>query len=116
MSREPRYRLRAFVDVTYVAGNSRGEGRVEDVSRNGFFIRSTMLPADGSQIEAILKTNGGTLIAVEGRVCWNTASVPSKLTQSGFGVYVSNHGAEYVGFVEGVIAAGEQLVTTVTGT
>ena len=94
----------------------RGVRRVEDLSRTGFFVRSAMLPVYGARIESMLKTPSGQLIAVKGMVQWNTASVTSKGRESGFGVCVTTHGAEYVGFVEGVIAAGELIPALVLAT
>jgi hypothetical protein len=116
MPRDPRYRLREPLSLTFLAGSSRGVGRIEDLSRTGIFVRSAMLPESGVRVETLLKTASGQLIAVAGVVQWNTASVASKRRQSGFGLRVTAHGAEYLGLVEGVVAAGERIPDLVLGT
>ena len=113
MPRDPRYRLREPLELAFLAGSSRGVGRVEDLSRTGLFVRSAVLPAFGSRVESLLKTSSGQLISVQGTVQWNTAGVTSKKFQSGFGVRVTAHGAEYCGLVEGVLAAGELIPAVV---
>ena len=115
MPRDPRYRLRAPLRLTFLAGSSRGVGRLEDLSRTGLFVRSAMLPASGVRIESLLKTASGQLITVEGVVQWNTAGVATKQRQSGFGLRVTAHGAAYLGLIEGVIAAGERIPDFVPG-
>ena len=115
MPRDPRYRLRAPLGLTFLAGSSRGVGRLEDLSRTGCFVRSAMLPESGVRVESLVRTPSGQLIAVEGVVQWNTASVASKRSQSGFGLRVTAHGAAYFGLIEGVIAAGELIPDLVPG-
>ena len=107
--REPRFKLANPLIVTYVSGNSRGEGRIEDVSPKGFFIHTPMLPQDGSHVTAIITTTSGQLLSVEGTVRWNTIAIDGPTFRSGFGVRVTRCGAEYTGFVQGVIAAASAL-------
>ena len=106
--KELRYRLTVPISITYVAGQSRGEGRLEDLSRSGFFVKSPMLPPNGAAITAMISTPSGQLLSVEGVVRWNTAGSDAS-RRSGFGVQVSSFGPEYGGFVEGVLAAGQTI-------
>lgn len=105
--REPRFRLATPLTVTYISGNSRGEGSIQDVSRRGFFVQTPMLPPDGAHVTALITTSSGQLLSVEGLVRWNTTSISGPTLRSGFGVNVTRCGAEYTGFVQGVIAAAE---------
>ena len=107
--REPRFRLATPLTVTFVSGNSRGEGRGEDVSRQGFFVHTPMLPSEGAHVTALITTSSGQLLSVEGMVRWNTTSISGPTLRSGFGVSVTRCGAEYTGFIQGVIAAAEAL-------
>ena len=63
--REPRFRLATPLTVTYVSGNSRGEGNIQDVSRRGFFVQTPMLPPDGAHVTALITTSSGQLLSVE---------------------------------------------------
>ena len=107
--REPRFKLATPLTVTYVSGNSRGEGRIEDISLQGFFVQTPMLPPDGSNVTALINTTSGQLLSVEGTVRWNTQSISGPTFRSGFGVRVTRSGAEYTGFVQGVIAAAQEI-------
>ena len=107
--REPRFRLATPLTVTYVSGNSRGEGQVVDISLKGFFIQTPMLPPDGASVTALINTTSGQLLSVEGTVRWNTTSIAGPTQRSGFGVKVTRSGAEYTGFVQGVMAAAHSL-------
>jgi hypothetical protein len=84
-----RVRIRQEVGATFVAGASRGEGRLHDVSPNGFFMNSPTLLRRGSRVSVVFRTPGGGLSVAEGEVRWNTARAAGQLALSGFGVRVT---------------------------
>jgi hypothetical protein len=77
---------------------------VQNVSLGGLFIRSSLLPAEGSQIDAAIATPSGRQVAVHGVVRWNTARAQCEPEACGFGVLVTDPGREYLGFVDGALA------------
>ena len=90
------------MNAHFVAGPARGQGRVHDVSREGFFLRSPALVPEGTDIEVTLMC-GNTKYVVTGVVCWNSASVPSRQMSSGFGVRVTHHRQTFRVFLRRVI-------------
>ncbi len=95
-----RVRLAAPVRAQFTAGGTRGEGRVFDVSRGGFFLRSATLLANGTPLEAALVGPMGERISVQGVVRWNTARLSYRPKGAGFGVCVLRSGRDFQGFVE----------------
>ena len=91
------------VEVAFVAEGVRGEGRVYDLSERGLFLRTPTLVKAGSRIQLELITPLKTEFIVQGVVCWNTATMPSRHESSGFGVDVTRAGGDYQSFVPEVI-------------
>ena len=93
------------VDATFVAGSARGKGRLFDVSLGGFFVQVPLLLPEGSSVAAALETSSGWRMAVEGVVRWNTAKLDGPYASCGFGVRVTRYSNEFLGFVDGALAA-----------
>jgi hypothetical protein len=98
--------LLQLVNAVFVCEQARGEGRVHDISREGFFIRSPLLPRDGAPIAVMLELPSGRRIAVRGIVRWNTAALPNRAETSGFGIQLASFDSDYGHFVDGALAAG----------
>jgi len=107
---EERIPLVRRLAAKFEAGNSRGEGRIRDVSRYGLFVMSPLLPPDGVPIELVFETLSKRPITVAGVVRWNTVPMAGRLATSGFGVELTSYGKDYGQFVEGALAAGTPLV------
>ena len=105
MRNKRRVRLAEPIKTAFVAGNSEGKGLVEDVSLGGFFVRSPLLPPEGTPIEAALTTLSGCSVSVRGVVRWNTATLTTELDTCGFGVRITRPSGGYVGIVDGALAA-----------
>jgi hypothetical protein len=106
MTMPRRVQLLQLINAVFVCEQARGEGRVQDISREGFFIRSPMLPRDGAPIAVMLEPPSGRKIAVRGIVRWNTATIPSRAETSGFGIQIQSFDNDYGHFVDGALAAG----------
>jgi hypothetical protein len=106
MSMPRRVQLLQLINALFVCDQARGEGRVHDISREGFFIRSPMLPRDGAAIAVMLEPPSGRKIAVRGIVRWNTAALRDRSETSGFGVKLQSFDDDYGHFVDGALAAG----------
>ncbi len=115
MSRETRNRRRIRmlepVRAWFVTGGGGSEGRgvVHDVSMGGFFVRSTLIPEEGTSIAAALTTGSGWRISVRGTVCWNTSEATTGPGLSGFGVRLTHRSHDYRGFVDGALSASARL-------
>lgn len=93
------------VRASFVAGRSEGKGVVYNVSMGGFFVRSPLLPREGTRVSASLMTASGWRISVRGVVRWNTMDTATRPGLSGFGVHLTHPSHDYRGFVDGALAA-----------
>ena len=84
-----RVRIRQKVGASFVAGPSRGKGRLYDVSDEGFYMHSPVLLKRGSHVSVLFRTALGGVSVAEGEVRWNSARVASRMVPSGFGVRVT---------------------------
>lgn len=109
MAMPRRVQLLQLITAVFVCEQARGEGRVQDISREGFFIRSPMLPRDGAPIAVTLEAPSGRKIAVRGVVRWNTAALRERSQTSGFGIQLQSFDSDYGHFVDGALAAGVSL-------
>lgn len=100
-----RIRLKQPLEATFVAGSARGKGRVYDVSLGGLFVQGPLLPAEGSSVAAALETPSGWRLAIEGVVRWSTAARGGPHEACGFGIRVTRCSNEFLGFVDGALAA-----------
>ncbi len=103
--KDRRVNLGETARAAFISDNSRGEGWVQEVSPEGLFLRSPMLPPDGTVVKVLIGCPSGRKIAVEGVVRWNTAPMPERGHSSGFGVRLTKFGDEYQAFVDGALAA-----------
>ena len=103
-SRVLRVKLRQGIDATFVAGCSRGIGRLYDVSPQGFFVYSPTLLRAGSRVSAVFRAPDGGLSVAEGEVRWNTTDVAKPLITSGFGVRVTRSDDAYRKLVHAAIS------------
>ena len=106
-----RIRLQGPVDATFVAGSARGTGRLFDVSLGGFFVQVPLLPPPGSSVAAALETPSGWRMTIEGVVRWNTAKLDGPYATCGFGVRITRYSNEFLGFVDGALAAAAPEAT-----
>ncbi len=107
---QPRFRPSSFIQVVFVTGSTAGRGVAENVSREGLFIRTPLLPQPGERIRVTLRTAGRPEIDVQGEVRWNSKNVPAEDTASGFGVAISQCDFDYAALVGRV--AGEHYATS----
>lgn len=105
MKSQKRIRLQEPIRALFRSGASRGLGLVHDVSLGGLFVRSALLLPPGARVAVALRTAGGGSLAIRGKVVWNTASVSTPLTVSGFGIRVTRATRQFAGFVSGALAA-----------
>jgi hypothetical protein len=102
--KQPRIRLREPLDAHFSTGETEGRGSVWDVSPGGFFLRSPVLLAPGTELTVQMTTISGWRMEVSGEVCWNTKTVTRLPGLSGFGVRTTRHSDKFAGFVDGTLA------------
>jgi hypothetical protein len=80
------------IRAEFSAGPAHGYGRLLDISAEGLFVRSALLPPRGP-VYMVLRTPTGREIRVSGEVRWNTAG--KRFRASGFGVRLVGPGRDY---------------------
>lgn len=80
------------IRAEFSAGAAHGYGRLLDISADGLFIRSALLPGKGP-VQMVLRTPTGREIRVAGEVRWNTTG--RRFRASGFGVRLTGAGRDY---------------------
>ncbi len=88
------------VPAWFTLRGARGEGKISDLSFEGLFVHSPMLPREGEEIAVSFQVPGADEITVHGAVRWNTSTAdPSVGLRSGFGVRLSRFGVDYSAFL-----------------
>ncbi len=76
-----------------------GTGHVKNLSKQGLFMRTNVLPEPGEEVSVIILTRDRRKIEVIGRVRWTTAQLgPETPAQPGFGMYIERASDEFVEF------------------
>ena len=99
-----RIRLIDPIDAVITAGAAKSIGAIADVSPGGFFVKSPLLPPEGTMVRAELTTRTGWRFPVHGVVRWNTGLAQRHFDFSGFGVRLTRYSEAYAGFVDGALA------------
>lgn len=110
MSKAPkveRRRLRRIlkrIPAAFEAGALRGKGHIKNVSKEGLFVRASVLPPVGSEVRVLFPARNGTKIEVYGTVRWTTAQLPAgEKAKPGFGVFIARGNDDFEGFFEQIL-------------
>ena len=97
-------RVMRRIPVRFSTASARAGGHIKNLSKEGLFVRSNVLPMRGDPIEISFETQDGRKIEVSGEVRWTTAQMDDhEAAQPGFGVLLHDPGSEYLDFFEGVL-------------
>ena len=95
MSQEPKVERRKLrrvlkrIPAAFEAGQLRGKGHIKNVSKEGLFLRTSMLPSVGDDVRVIFHDRTGSKIEVRGTVRWTTQQLPkADKAKPGFGVHI----------------------------
>ena len=88
------------IRAAFEAGELRGVGHVKNISKEGLFLRSDILPAPGSEIRILFHDRRGDKIELFGSVRWTTAQLAEKRARPGFGVQLSSQDDAFRSFYE----------------
>jgi hypothetical protein len=89
-------RLLKRIPAAFEAGTLRGKGHVKNVSKEGLFVRSSVLPPVGSDVRVIFHDRNGSKIEIRGTVRWTTDQLPAaEKAKPGFGVYIARGNEDF---------------------
>jgi uncharacterized protein (TIGR02266 family) len=102
--RERRRLRRVFsrIPVQFQSGTRRGTGHVKNLTQEGMFIRSHILPETGDNIHVTFTTPEGRKIEIEGVVRWTTEQM-DQACPLGFGIRLVRVDEEYLRFFEKIL-------------
>lgn len=97
MSQQPKFgierrklrRILKRIHAAFEAGALRGKGHIKNVSKEGLFLRTSVLPSVGDDVRVIFHDRTGTKIEARGTVRWTTAQLSGdEKAKPGFGVHI----------------------------
>lgn len=96
------------IPATFVSGARYGNGYIKNLSPEGLFLRSAMLPAKGDLVSVVFFVPDGSKIEVFGTVLWTTAQVVgSEDVKPGFGMHIDQRNDAYLQFYEELLTGCE---------
>ncbi len=94
------------IAAAFKTENVRGEGHIGSLSREGMFIATETLPAEGDFVTIIFPDRSGSKIEVCGTVRWTTAEVGQEnCPKPGFGMHLEFLTDEYQEFYEELLTS-----------
>jgi hypothetical protein len=97
-------RILKRIPAAFEAGKLRGKGHIKNVSKEGLFVRSDVLPERGGEVRVLFHDRNGEKIEVRGLVRWTTKQLPAGTkAKSGFGVFVPPDNQEFRDFFEQIL-------------
>lgn len=97
-----RRKLKRFVrriPAKFSSPTMHGTGHVKNLSKQGLFMRTNVLPQPGEEVAVVILTRDRRKIEVIGTVRWTTAQLPNGTpAQPGFGVHIDRASDEFVEF------------------
>jgi hypothetical protein len=92
------------IRAAFEAGELRGVGHVKNISKEGLFLRSEILPAPGSEVRILFHDRQGNKIELHGNVRWTTAQLGRESgARPGFGVQLAAHDDAFREFYEEIL-------------
>ena len=92
------------IHATFVAGNTRGDGHIKNMSPDGLFLRTDTLPVRGDPVCVVFNLPDGSKVEVAGTVRWSTAQLAqSEEAKAGFGMLIDPQNDLYLEFYEGLL-------------
>ncbi len=102
-----RRRLRRVVKripVWFVCGTLQGDGHVRNLSKEGLFLCTEVMPEAGDMVQVLIKRENGTKVELIGSVRWTTEAVPERSEgYPGFGIRLEPVTDDYRDFFESLL-------------
>ena len=100
---EPRIikRTATRIPAMYAGESAHGSGYVKNMTREGLFLRTDVLPRPGESVNVVFYLPEGGTIEIRGSVCWTTEEVSSDpKPRPGFGMRIEDSDSAYLAFYE----------------
>lgn len=91
------------IPIRFETGGLRGQGHIKNLSREGLFIRSHLLPAPGDMVCVVFGAPNGQKVEIIGTVRWTTAQLQNSDAPPGFGVRIDQPGPDFREFYESIL-------------
>ncbi|HXJ36447.1 MAG TPA: PilZ domain-containing protein [Candidatus Eisenbacteria bacterium] len=97
-------RILKRIPASFEAGQVRGKGHIKNVSKEGLFLRTSVLPNVGDEVRVIFPDRTGSKIEARGTVRWTTLQLPvEQQAKPGFGVHVPRGNEAFDDFFEQIL-------------
>ena len=97
-------RVMKRIPAAFEAAKLRGKGHIKNISKEGLFLRASVLPAAGASVRIVFHDRHGSKVEVRGTVRWTTEQLPKEeKAKPGFGVYIERGNAEFDEFFENIL-------------
>ena len=97
-------RVMKRIPAAFEAGKLRGKGYIKNISKEGLFVRTSILPPAGSPVRIVFHDRHGSKVEVRGTIRWSTAQLPpEEKAKPGFGVYSESGNDEFSEFFEHIL-------------
>ncbi len=97
-------RVMKRIPAAFEAGKLRGKGHIKNISKEGLFVRTSVLPSAGTPVRIVFHDRHGSKVEVHGTVRWSTAQLPpAEKAKPGFGVYIEPGNEEFSEFFEHIL-------------
>jgi hypothetical protein len=97
-------RILKRIPAAFEAGTLRGKGHIKNVSKEGLFVRSNVLPPVGVDVRVLFPNRNSSKIEVHGTVRWTTDQLPAgEKAKPGFGVYIARGNEDFDEFFEQIL-------------
>lgn len=91
------------VPIRFEAGGLRGQGHIKNMTKEGLFIRSHLLPEPETRVRIEISTKDGSKVEVDGQVRWTTAQLGDVSAPPGFGVMITARTPEFLELFESLL-------------
>jgi PilZ domain len=92
------------IRAAFEAGELRGVGHLKNISKEGLFLRSDILPQPGTEIRILFHDRQGNKIELHGTVRWTTAQLANDSgARPGFGIQFSKADGAFRDFYEEIL-------------
>ena len=92
------------ITAIFDAPSFSGKGYVLNISKNGMFLRSDVLPAPGEPVSVMFLDLSGGTVETSGTVRWTTEELDAgKVAKPGFGIRIEHASREYLTFYQSLL-------------
>jgi hypothetical protein len=97
-------RIMKLIPVRFETHSVRASGQIKNLSKEGLFIRSNVLPMAGDPVTMRFEARDGRKLELWGEVRWTTAQMSDhESAHPGFGVLLNQASADYQEFFEDIL-------------